>query len=91
MVLPKELKVGDWWYKIQHESKPKGRKYASVCYTSCTIKMYPHKDKAEERESFWHEVTHAVLHEMDSDLYENEKFVTKFSHLLSKAIDSARF
>jgi hypothetical protein len=48
--------------------------------------------KAEEMEdSFWHELTHAILHEMGSGLYRDEKFVTKFANLLTKAINSAKF
>jgi len=42
-------------------------------------------------ETFWHEVTHAILHDMDHPLWKDEKFVTAFSKRLSKAIDSARF
>lgn len=42
-------------------------------------------------ETFWHEVTHAILHDMDHPLWKDEKFVTAFSQRLSKAIDSARF
>lgn len=45
----------------------------------------------EMDDSFWHELTHAILHEMGSGLYRDEKFVTKFANLLTKAINSARF
>ena len=41
--------------------------------------------------TFWHEVTHAILYEMDHSLYANEKFVTEFSNRLADAINTARF
>jgi hypothetical protein len=48
--------------------------------------------KTEEMDdSFWHELTHAILHEMGSGLYRDEKFVTKFANLLTRAINSAKF
>ena len=47
---------------------------------------------AEMHETFWHEITHAILHEMDETrLAFDERFVKQFGMLLSKAIDSARF
>jgi len=43
-------------------------------------------------ETFWHELTHAILNDMGEDtLNKNEKFVTGFANRLTKAIRSARF
>jgi len=42
------------------------------------------------QETFWHELTHAILYEMDHPLYRNEQFVTKFSTLLNRAINTAK-
>jgi predicted SprT family Zn-dependent metalloprotease len=53
-----------------------------------------HKRFAPEQvqETFWHEVTHAILHDMGRDtLNKDEKFVTEFAHRLTKAINTARF
>jgi hypothetical protein len=48
--------------------------------------------KKEMNDSFWHELVHAILYDMDEHrLNRNEKFVTEFAHRLSEAIDSARF
>ena len=47
---------------------------------------------AEVRDSFWHELVHAILHDMGRhNLNRDEGFVTGFANRLSKAIDSARF
>jgi len=42
-------------------------------------------------ETFWHEVTHAILYDMDNSLYRNERFVNEFSKRLAQAIKTARF
>ena len=44
---------------------------------------------AEIDDTFWHEVTHAILYDMGHRLYNNEHFVTEFSGRLAKAIKSA--
>jgi hypothetical protein len=46
---------------------------------------------AQRSETFWHEVTHAVLHDMKHPLAHNERFVTAFAKRLSDTINSARF
>ena len=46
---------------------------------------------AEIRNTFWHEMTHAILDDMGHDLTHNERFVTAFANRLSDAIDSAKF
>jgi hypothetical protein len=49
-------------------------------------------DADRVQENFWHEITHAILHDMGEDkLNANERFVVEFSKRLSKAIKSARF
>ena len=47
--------------------------------------------KDEIDDTFWHELTHAILYEMQHPLYDNEKFVTEFAGHLAKAIKSAQF
>jgi hypothetical protein len=36
-------------------------------------------------------LTHAILHDMDSRLVNDEKFVTRFAYRLNNAINSAKF
>ena len=48
-------------------------------------------DKNERSETFWHEITHAILHDMKNQLSYNEKFVTAFSQRLDQAIKTAKF
>ena len=47
---------------------------------------------ADIRDSFWHELVHAILYDMGRhNLNRDEAFVIGFAGRLSKAIDSARF
>jgi hypothetical protein len=40
-------------------------------------------------EVFWHELTHAILHDMNTSLTYNEKFVHAFAKRLNQAVNSA--
>lgn len=47
---------------------------------------------ADERaNTFWHELTHAILYDMSDKLTYDERFVTEFSNRLHQAIETARF
>lgn len=56
----------------------------------------PEWPAAKRRETFWHELTHAVLNAYPNDsqfaaLRSDERFVERFARTLSQAIDSAEF
>ena len=69
---------GTYWWEHQHI-------HIAVNYKG---KPRPSKDIAE---TFWHEVTHAILRDMGSPLWTNEQFVTAFSKRLTQVIYTARF
>ena len=57
--------------------------------TPSTAYKYSASEKAN---TFWHELTHAILHDMGEDkLNRNEKFVSDFADRLDQAIKSAKF
>jgi hypothetical protein len=95
--LPSNIRVGQRWYSVNQQQAHKVHHYGRVDYvlrriTINTVTKGGAKiPAADVRETFWHELTHAILYEMNNDLHNNEVFVKKFSHLLSKAVDSARF
>ena len=99
MEYPKSIKVGRKRYRVTLAPyAPKRGTMAEVDYRAGTItlgkqsRITNRSYRTEEMDdSFWHELTHAILHEMGSGLYCDEKFVTKFATLLTKAINSARF
>jgi hypothetical protein len=45
----------------------------------------------ERSNTFWHELTHAILYDMGNELTHNEKFVTAFADRLDQAIKTAKF
>jgi predicted heme/steroid binding protein len=68
-----------------------------VDYDAKTIElaMYDNKgntfEQSEVDDTFWHELTHAILYDMGHDLSSNERFVTAFANRLCDAVNSAKF
>ena len=99
MDLPRKLKVGDRWYSVEIVETMQRRAQMGCVYygtgeievavkSNTTNKPYT---KAEVSDTFWHELTHAILYDMGSSLYKNERFVTRFANRLATAIKSAKF
>lgn len=97
MRIPKKVKVGKHTYVIkQPETNP------TLCHGTCnyatkTIKVFKtskfNEKYADKRraETLWHELTHAILHDMGNKLAHDEKFVSAFANRLNNAIHSAEF
>ncbi len=99
MKIPKTITVGKTEYAVQ-QTKHMQRKgmMGKVDYNKGTITVATHSNvrgirfKHEQMcDTFWHEMTHAILKDMGSKLEADEKFVTAFSERLNKAILSAKF
>ncbi|MCX6840210.1 MAG: hypothetical protein NTX35_20715 [Verrucomicrobia bacterium] len=99
MQLPRKIKVGDRWYSVEIVETMERRAQMGCVYygpgiveiatkSNTTNKPY---SKDEISDTFWHELTHAILYDMGSTLYRNEKFVTRFASRLAKAINTAKF
>ena len=98
--IPKTIRVGNKRYSIEViETMLRQRIMGTIDYDNRTIRLGRKSNvtgrtytQAMMSETFWHELTHAILNDMGEDaLNKNEKFVTGFSHRLTKAIRSARF
>lgn len=98
--LPRKIRVGKKMYTIDIlETMLQHGDMARVHYDRGRIELGKRSNqtgrrysKKEMNDSFWHELVHAILYDMDEHrLNRNEKFVTEFAHRLSEAIDSARF
>lgn len=95
-MIPKSVVVNRKKYFV-HTGKPQRFKHAygyidyrpGVIYIHTTAREQP-VSPSNMQETFWHELTHAILYEMDHKLHRNEVFVTKFSKLLNRAINSAK-
>jgi len=97
MQIPKRIRVGSIEYATIMVDKAKRQDtLGTIDYTHGIIWLakkdaYGNKlDKEELADSFWHEMTHAVLHDMKHDLCSDEKFVGAFANRLSLAVDSAK-
>jgi len=98
--LPRSIRVGKKRYSIDVvETMMQRGGMARVHYDENRIEIGKRSNKTgrkfgkkEMNDSFWHELVHAILYDMDAHrLNKNEQFVTEFANRLSKAIDSARF
>lgn len=87
--IPKTVKVGKNKYWVHLRPAKKGL-YGRIYYGTRAIEINQ-RDPARDRNTFWHELTHAILYEMNNGLCHDETFVTEFADKLSGAIDSARF
>ena len=98
MKLPKTIRVGRRLYKINQLKKLDDGVMGEVDYDLKQIDIATHSSlsgrrfkREEVMDTFWHELTHAILKDMNHPYESNEKFVFNFSSRLCKAIQSARF
>ena len=97
--LPKKIRVGTKWYSVEVVEAMRDKSLMGrVNYAERKIELgrrthhnIPFKLSALH-ETFWHELVHAILHDMkEHALNEREKFVEEFSLRLARAINTARF
>lgn len=98
--IPRRIRVGVKQYSIDIvETMLRKRDMARIYYDHSRIELGQFSnvtgkqfDADKVQENFWHELTHAILHDMgEHKLNSNERFVVEFSKRLSQAIKSARF
>lgn len=95
MPIPVKVKVGSKWYKIERTEVIPGCK-GNVTYDDKTIRIASRSANYaytadEQINTFWHELTHAILKDMDSKLEADELFVKAFADRLHDAVKSAKF
>jgi len=95
MELPKKFKLGKTEYHVEaYDSRgtDKGsvRPGTGHMRVSVTHTGTPRTDAAIA-ETFWHELTHAILHDMGDPRWAHEAFVKGFSKRLTQAIQTAEF
>ena len=96
MLIPKHITVGKTKYtviKVRHARNK--NTLGTADYTKGIIWLATHDAYGNEiwndemSDTFWHEITHAVLHNMKHKLRDDEKFVSMFATLLADSIESA--
>jgi hypothetical protein len=97
--IPKKIKVGSKWYSVNKfkHMHAKGA-MGGTWYKDAVIEIATHSNLSNVRfkreeiyNTFWHELTHAILKDMGSKLEANEEFVEAFADRLTDAILSAKF
>ena len=98
MLIPKKIRVSKKWFTVLQPDvitpgRPMGRiSYGVQLIQVAQIDRRGQRFKREERyDTFWHELTHAILADMEHPLERNEKFVRAFANRLTGAILSAKF
>jgi hypothetical protein len=100
LAIPRKIRVGKKQYSIDVvETLIQRGLMGTIRYDDKQIQIGKQSNKTgrkftsdEINESFWHELVHAILYDMDEHkLNRNEAFVTAFAKRLSEAVDSAAF
>lgn len=98
MQIPKTFKLGETKYKVQmvRHTAPKGT-MGKVYYDLGRIEIATNSgrnDRSFKQEeiddTFWHEVTHAILRDMGHRLWNNEPFVTAFANRLTQVVNTSK-
>jgi hypothetical protein len=98
MKIPTKFTIGKHTYKVEvHKHIPGTDSMGQIKYnqrivqiaTHSTYNSKPHP-KREVIDTFWHEVTHAILKDMGHDLESNERFVNAFADRLTDVVVSAK-
>jgi hypothetical protein len=96
MMIPYSFKLGRREFKVHHTLYLTSGCVGEIYYAPAAIKIASFNRSGKERtqmqrsETFWHETTHAILHDMNHVLRSNEKFVTEFSKRLNQVVHTAR-
>jgi len=96
-VIPQEVTVGYRPYtvkKIRTFGKECVRGKVKYLKAEIVIANYGYAVGAyspkEQFETYWHELTHAILFEMGHELFNNEEFVSSFADKLAHSINTAK-
>lgn len=89
MKLPRRIRVGRRKYVVEKKAFKPSWARGALHLEDRRIVIRPGYSPRQQAESFWHEITHAILHDMKHPLWRNEKFVEAFSKRLNNTIHSA--
>lgn len=96
--IPKKLRIGAKQYRVVQVPFLKTYRSGEVEYRAALIRIAQYLKltdtvklrvgKREQWETFWHEVVHVILRDMQRHDLNNERFVNAFSRRLYQALDS---
>ena len=96
MTIPKKFKVSNRsraYTVVRVPTLRNGRELARVFFDERVVKVArsavgKRLTRRQVQYAFWHEVTHAILHDMRHPLHTNEGFVVRFSDRLENVMAS---
>jgi hypothetical protein len=90
MTLPKRFKLGKHAYVVRPVRSLKDGVFGTV-YPTLHVVAYQTRGRTPKQraETFWHEITHAVLFDMNDPRWNDEKFVSAFSKRLAQVVRTA--
>ncbi|MBM3353669.1 MAG: hypothetical protein FJY51_10480 [Betaproteobacteria bacterium] len=89
--LPRKIKIRNRTYVVRRDAKVPLSALADIDVRARLIRISTKKlANSEVAGAFWHEVTHAILHDMRSPKWASEKFVTAFSDRLTNVFMGLR-
>jgi hypothetical protein len=98
MQIPKQVTVNTTRYAVESVQQISGKRRGYIHYDDKYIKVATHnpvtgkpRSERQQAQTFWHEMTHAILRDMGHRLASNEEFVDAFATRLNDAIYSAKF
>ena len=98
MLIPKSFKLGKRTYTVQVLPTMSRRGIMGSTYFESARILIGKRSKItgvaykqeDINDTFWHELTHAILNDMGSPLERNEEFVTKFASRLNQVVSTAK-
>lgn len=97
-MIPKHISVGRSKYAVDVVKTPGRHRHGFIDYEAQKIVVGTHVQRTQRRmttkqqtHTFWHEMTHAILRDMEHRLEHDEEFVDEFARRLNNAIYSAKF
>ena len=98
MKIPSTVKVGSKEYVVRVVTRsPRTGTMGCISYNYGVIYVARRStdnrrySRREMYDTFWHELTHAILKDMGHRLEADERFVTAFANLLTHAVNTAKF
>lgn len=83
--LPSKVKVRSRTYAVKRDSKVPQSTLGDVDVRLREIRISTKKlHHSEVSDTFWHEVTHAILYDMRSPQWKNERFVTALASRINE-------
>lgn len=88
MIIPRSFTIGQREWQVRQVPAPMHlRGYAMP--EARVMQINPRCTPKQQAKTFWHEVTHAVLHDMGDPRWKDEKFVDEFGRRLAEVVRTA--